>query len=116
MLLYICDAGGRLTSILQRAISYSASHAASYHPSKHKLVPMGGVLLGIFFILVPACVRWMILGAVIATTVILGYLWLITPHKHIEPITVPDLASLPPLRVPEIRPSGNTDGQFTVRL
>ena len=103
--------------MLRRALSETPSHAGilSYHPSKHKLVPLGGALLGIFFILVPACVRWMILGAVLASAAILTYLWLNTRHTRQEPIIVPDLASLPPLRVPEIRPSGTGDAQLTVR-
>jgi len=86
----------------------------AYYPSKQKLFAVFVVVLAYMVMPLPAYVAGMISGAVIATAAIFAYLWWKSPPKAMEPFILPELSSLPPMEVPEMKESRNEDNEFKV--
>ncbi len=69
----------------------------------YALIPMSSFVSGI------------VVGAAMMYSVVLVYQWLYAPAKPKEPFVIPNLSALPPLVVPHMKESRNTDGKFQVK-
>ena len=94
--------------------------ADSQKPDLPKPVPWQRIVvltLCVFIYLIlplPAYLDGLIMGCLIASGGCYFYLWLLAPPRPKEPFVLPDLDSLPPLAVPEMRESKHEDGKFKV--
>ena len=84
--------------------------------AKHKCVAVAIWAVLYLIIPLPSFMSGLVLGATVMYCVLQAYQWLSAPPKPKEPFILPDLDMLPPLVVPEMKESRNTDGKFQVTM
>ena len=80
----------------------------------HKYITIAICTVAYLIIPLPSFMSGLVLGAALMYCVLQAYQWLCVPPKPKDPFIVPDLSTLPPLVVPEMKESRNTDGKFQV--
>ena len=88
----------------------------AFFSTRQKLFAILVAFIAYVVVPLPAYVAGMISGAAVATAALCAYLWWTSPPKTPEPFILPDLATLPPMEVPEMKESKNDDNQFKVSL
>ena len=85
-------------------------------PSTQKTIAAVVAIFAYLIIPLPSYVSGMVAGAIMAGGGLLFYQWWTAPPKPREPFVLPELDTLPPLKVPEMKESKNEDGNFKVKI
>ena len=83
---------------------------------KHKYIAVAISAVLYLIIPLPSFMSGLVLGATVMYCALQAYQWLSAPPKPKESFILPDLDTLPPLVVPEMKESRNTDGKFQVTM
>ncbi len=80
----------------------------------YKFISVAVCVVACLIVPMPTFVSGLVFGACVTYTAMSLYHWMFAPPKPKEAFVVPDVTSLPPLVVPEMRESKNVDGKFQV--
>lgn len=83
---------------------------------KHKAVAIIVAVVAYLITPMPVFLSGLLLGGALTWTLITLHSWLYRPPTPREPFLVPDLKTLPPLRVPVMKESKNEENRFTVSI
>ncbi len=103
------------TSRLDKFDNLQKQYEARPSISYNKWMITGAVCLIAYLIIpLPTFISGMILGGTVVWVCMMIYSWFTAPAQPQEPFILPDLTTLSPLEVPEMRESKNEDGKFKV--